>query len=243
MYKTVLVAGIALGLGISEFSIAKNWNTSSDRTRYDNCKQRDFDGPGSGQTAGYLINYKTCYIGSDVYTNEGVTSSICEHGIDIGNELFLDVIAAAPGEIIELVRDDDSEESINRGALVYLAHNGFASGYHHLENIPRGLQEGDFVNRGQKIGEVGLTGATRRPHLHFTTNKLRLNNTKGKFLFTHKLWAVSDEAIQSKRVEVPFFDESKSYPDDRITFPMSLEDCSDQTWDLTEHPTKPWRGR
>jgi len=242
--KNLLVAaGMIATLGISEVSSAKNWNTKSDRTRYDNCKQRNFDGPGPGQTAGFLIDYKTCYVGSDVYTNEGVTKAECEHGIDIGNELFLDVIAAAPGKIIELIRDDDSEESIKRGALVYIKHGKFASGYHHLENIPKNLQEGDVVARGQKIGEVGLSGNTRRPHLHFTTHKLGFNNSIGKFEFTHKHWAVSAEDVKSKRITVPFFQKSKTYPDDKLTFPMSLEDCSDQTWDLTQHPTKPWRGR
>ena len=215
-------------------------------TRFVNCKQQDFDGPGPGVTGGYKIDYQGCYIGSDVYDNESVTGLACENGIDIGNELFLDVIAAAPGTVVDIIRDDDSKAAIKHGAWVYVRHTYFSTGYHHLENIPVDLQVGDTVERGEKIGEVGLSGNTRRPHLHFDTHKYDprgYRGHKGRFIFTHHLWAVDEAQMDSKIIKVPFAEDGGSYPDDKLTFPMPKGDCRDHEWNLIDHPTKPWRGR
>ena len=43
--------------------------------------------------------------------------------------------------------------------------NGYVTAYGHLSS--RKVKEGDKVNRGQKIGEVGNTGRSTAPHLHY----------------------------------------------------------------------------
>ena len=43
--------------------------------------------------------------------------------------------------------------------------NGYITAYGHLSN--RSVKVGDKVNRGQKIGEVGNTGRSTAPHLHY----------------------------------------------------------------------------
>lgn len=52
------------------------------------------------------------------------------------------------------------------GNYIIISHqNGLTSVYAHLSKIL--VQQGEAVRTGQKIGEVGRTGATTGPHLHF----------------------------------------------------------------------------
>ena len=52
------------------------------------------------------------------------------------------------------------------GRLVVIDHgNGLTTRYGHLSTV--NVRPGDRVDRGEKIGEVGVTGRTTGPHLHF----------------------------------------------------------------------------
>jgi LysM repeat protein len=63
-----------------------------------------------------------------------------------------------------------SGSSKGYGKLVILRHNGgFTSRYAHLSILNVG--KGDWVARGQLIGEVGSTGVSTGPHLHFEIRK------------------------------------------------------------------------
>ena len=53
--------------------------------------------------------------------------------------------------------------------MVYLNHGNIVTGYHHLEQIPKDLKEGEKVARGQVLGLNGCTGLTRYPHVHWAT--------------------------------------------------------------------------
>lgn len=99
-------------------------------------------------------------------------------------EAGVDVLAAAQGEVIR-IRDgmpDVNFRLVGReavtdrglGNVVLVRHrDGFVTGYAHLKRGSIIVQEGDSVQRGQVLGEVGLSGLTEFPHLHF---EIRRNN-------------------------------------------------------------------
>ncbi|GAB4367316.1 MAG: M23 family metallopeptidase [Spirochaetales bacterium] len=83
------------------------------------------------------------------------------NGIDIGGYMGEPVRAALDGRVIET--------GYNRtaGNYVILSHvGGYRTFYAHLSAVSVG--RGTYVRQGQKIGEVGSTGYSTGPHLHFS---------------------------------------------------------------------------
>ncbi len=88
------------------------------------------------------------------------------------------VLAAAPG-VVRATRDvmpdtgktgyDTAGETDRAlGNAVVLEHdNGWTTSYGHLRQGSVTVHPGDRVMQGQKLGEVGLSGNTEFPHLHF----------------------------------------------------------------------------
>lgn len=85
-----------------------------------------------------------------------------EHrAIDISNELGAVVVAADAGTVVYA-----RWESSGYGYFVLIDHhNGFASYYAHLYGFY--IDVGAGVARGEQIGELGTTGRSTGPHLHF----------------------------------------------------------------------------
>ncbi len=81
-------------------------------------------------------------------------------GLDLTAPIGTDVYAALDGRVVDAGRHKDY------GNFVVLDHgNGVTTLYgHHKLNYVR---TGDVVRRGQKIAEVGRTGKSTGPHLHF----------------------------------------------------------------------------
>jgi lipoprotein NlpD len=86
-------------------------------------------------------------------------------GVDIAGRVGDPVYASAPGKIVY------SGEGIPAyGKLVIIRHNGtYLSAYAHNSQIL--VKEGQTVTRGQKIAEVGSSGA-ETPRLHFEIRRL-----------------------------------------------------------------------
>ena len=88
-------------------------------------------------------------------------------GVDFAAEPGTPIKAAAGGIVIY------SENNPSYGNMIEIDHgNGLVSRYAHASK--RLVKEGDVVLRGQKIGEVGSTGRSTGPHLHF---EVLLNGT------------------------------------------------------------------
>lgn len=88
------------------------------------------------------------------------------NGTDFGAPYGTPVRATASGVLTGRGRDS------GRGNYVTIRHpNGFASCYYHLSRFASGLWAGLRVEQGQVIGNVGSTGLSTGPHLHYALLK------------------------------------------------------------------------
>ena len=82
-------------------------------------------------------------------------------GLDLAAPIGTPVKATSDG-IVTLVHN----EMVLTGKTLMVDHGlGLNSIYIHLNDIF--VEEGEFVKQGQKIAEIGVTGRTSGPHLHF----------------------------------------------------------------------------
>lgn len=82
-------------------------------------------------------------------------------GVDISDENYGDPILAAANGIVE-----DCGWSDTYGNFVYVNHGGGVySLYAHHQRIL--VETGEYVSKGQQLGEMGSTGFSTSPHLHF----------------------------------------------------------------------------
>ena len=113
--------------------------------------QAQFVQPTNG-TAGSPIGYRV-----DPVTGVAGTG---HKGLDIEADMGEDVVAAAEGTVRYM------SDPTGYGEYIYIEHdNGLVTLYGHLSK--RTAPEDQRVQAGQKIGEVGSTGKSTGPHLHF----------------------------------------------------------------------------
>ncbi|MCB9525536.1 MAG: M23 family metallopeptidase [Myxococcales bacterium] len=83
------------------------------------------------------------------------------------------------------------------GRLVKIRHpDGLESAYAHLHLIAKGIQRGAKVKQGQVIGQVGTTGRSTGPHLHFAVKR------NGKFLNPAKLKMTRGQQVRARDKKV-----------------------------------------
>ena len=86
-------------------------------------------------------------------------------GVDFHGDKGTAIVAAASGKVTA------ADWHPQYGKMVEIDHgNGLVSRYAHASRLD--VSEGDLVVRGQKIAEIGSTGRSTGPHLHF---EVRLN--------------------------------------------------------------------
>jgi murein DD-endopeptidase MepM/ murein hydrolase activator NlpD len=86
-------------------------------------------------------------------------------GIDISNRLGTPIVAPADGLVTNIGRE------WGFGKILVISHGfGFTTRYGHLQRIE--VKIGQKVKRGQKVAEMGNTGRSTGPHLHY---EVRLN--------------------------------------------------------------------
>jgi len=86
-------------------------------------------------------------------------------GVDISNRIGTPVIAPADGLVTNIGRE------WGFGKILVISHGfGFTTRYGHLDRINAKI--GQRVKRGQKVAEMGSTGRSTGPHLHY---EVRMN--------------------------------------------------------------------
>jgi murein DD-endopeptidase MepM/ murein hydrolase activator NlpD len=86
-------------------------------------------------------------------------------GMDISNRVGTLIVAPADGIVSDVGND------AVHGRIMVISHGfGMTSRYAHLNKVL--VKVGQRVKRGDKIAEVGMTGKTTGPHLHY---EVRLN--------------------------------------------------------------------
>jgi len=98
-------------------------------------------------------------------TNPFTSLTQMHEGIDISNRVGTLIVAPSDGIV------SDVGEDLVYGKILVVSHGfGMTSRYCHLSKTL--VKAGQKVNRGDKIAEVGMTGKTTGPHLHY---EVRLN--------------------------------------------------------------------
>ena len=87
-------------------------------------------------------------------------------GLDIANRVGTSVVAPATG----IVSDIETDQLF--GKILVISHGfGITTRYGHLHRVL--VRLGQKVKRGDKIGELGMSGRTTGPHLHY---EVRINS-------------------------------------------------------------------
>ena len=98
-------------------------------------------------------------------TNPFTGLSQMHEGMDISNRVGTLVVAPSDGIVSDVGND------LVYGKIIVISHGfGMTSRYCHLSKTL--VKAGQRVNRGDKIAEIGMTGRTTGPHLHY---EVRLN--------------------------------------------------------------------
>ncbi len=90
------------------------------------------------------------------------------HGLDYSAPVWTPVSALGDGKIVY------AGYKGGYGKLVIIRHrNGYETYYGHLSKIAKNIRTGENVDQGQVIGNVGNSGLSTGPHLHF---EVRIND-------------------------------------------------------------------
>lgn len=138
---------------------------------------RNQSDPGRYYTEDFVLPVRgrlTTEFGETRYVNE-LPTSYRHLGLDIAAPEGTEVKAANRGKVVF------ARNLILTGNTVMIDHGeGLFSIYHHMLNLS--VKAGEIAERGQKIGEVGSTGFSTGPHLHFMISYYMMNLEPGYFL-------------------------------------------------------------
>ena len=96
-------------------------------------------------------------------------------GLDIANRTGTPVVASADGMVVDAGKD------ANLGKFVVISHGyGIKTTYGHLSETM--VRAGQKVKRGALIGQMGSTGRSTGPHLHYAVSVNGLNVNPEKYI-------------------------------------------------------------
>jgi len=131
------------------------------------------------KTAGAYRNWDSIPISSPIKLDDIITLSsdygirihpilkvrIMHRGIDLAGKAGVDILTTANGIVTTI-----KKRSWGYGNYIIVTHkDGYKTRYAHLSKI--NVKQGQQVQRGEKIGELGSTGMSTGPHLHYEVIK------------------------------------------------------------------------
>jgi lipoprotein NlpD len=97
----------------------------------------------------------------------GAFDEVKNKGLDIAGQAGDPILAAADGQVVYA-----GAGLRGYGNLIILDHgDGHHTYYAHLSAFAQDIRPGTLVRRGEEIGQVGSTGFSTGPHLHFEIRK------------------------------------------------------------------------
>ena len=135
-----------------------------------------YDRKGSAQTQAFMRS-PLDYVA--ITSPFGVKRGHKRHkGVDYGAPVGTPIRATAAGKVSEAKYSG----AYGKQVRIYHSETEFTSAYAHMSTMY--VKAGDFVEKGQIIGKVGLTGRTTGPHLHYEVmrKKHRMNPLTNKML-------------------------------------------------------------
>ncbi len=159
--------------GVPQATVTPDPSTLPRRQREYAQKQAAFSSSWAGD--GYLDGFiaptdgiTTGVYGSARVYNDGAERGV-HWGIDVANETGTPVVAPASG-LVTLAEADMFYE----GGLIFIDHGqGLVSAFLHLDDVS--VEQGQIVEQGQLIGEMGSTGRSTGPHLDW---RIKLRNQR-----------------------------------------------------------------
>jgi murein DD-endopeptidase MepM/ murein hydrolase activator NlpD len=110
------------------------------------------------------------------YRNDPFTGVRSMHyGVDLAAPVGTSILSTMAGQVIAV-----GDRPAGYGRYIVVRHQqGFQSLYGHLSRIL--VRKGQYVSQGQKIGEMGSSGRSTGPHLHFSLyrNNVPINPLNG----------------------------------------------------------------
>ncbi len=157
----VIFPGQELTLNMNNISVTSSPTISGNQTQSSPVVARNSSGNAQSQAAGQNNSLLRWVWPAQGNVIAGFSSADNENkGLDIGGEAGDPVVAAEAGEVVYA-----GNGLLRYGELVIIKHNDqFLSAYAHNNSI--NVSEGDMVNRGQQIANLGSTGIDRNM-LHF----------------------------------------------------------------------------
>lgn len=119
-------------------------------------------------------------------------------GVDYGAPVGTPIRAAAAGKVSEAKYSG----AYGKQVRIYHSEIELTSAYAHMSTMY--VKSGDFVEKGQIIGKVGMTGRTTGPHLHYEVmrKKRRMNPLTNKMRRLSKLSSEEKQTFTSYRAIV-----------------------------------------
>jgi len=115
-----------------------------------------------------MPNFQVPFPCDQVWAGQTRSNHSPQNSVDFNrtNDIGDTVVAAAAGKVSRV----DNEGNVSYGRWIEIDHgSGYRTRYAHLS--VQSVSVGQSVSQGQKIGEVGSTGGSSGPHLHYELRK------------------------------------------------------------------------